>query len=109
MIIQSAISFLQLQQTTNNNPSANRTDDDKEDERTNDYSNEEEKTKTKKKKKIVPSLGSSSQLKRTSASISHSSSLSSVIDLLNQSQGQVWKYNTFLSVIISYFCKIGVK
>ena len=77
--------FLPLQQTPNNTPCANSSDTDKEGEKSNGHNKEEEMTKTK---KIVPSV-SSHQLKRMSASISHSSSLSSVIDVLNQSQGQV--------------------
>lgn len=68
-------------QTPNDNPVANGNGDDKEGEKAN---NEEETSK----KKTIPSLGPSSQLKQKSASISHSSSLSSVADVLNQSQIQ---------------------
>lgn len=79
--------FLPLQQTSHSIiPCTISTDTDKEGEKT-EHNVEEEMTK---KQKIVPSR-SSNQLKRISASISHSSSLSSVIDVLNQSQGQVWK------------------
>ena len=81
------IVFLPLQQTPNSViPCAVSTDTDREGEKT-EHSVEEGMTK---KQKIVTSR-SSNQLKRISASISHSSSLSSVIDVLNQSQSQVWK------------------
>ena len=90
--------FLELQTSSEsrkvNNPSV---DGGMEEGREDNVTQEEEKSE---RKKPLPSLGSSIQLKRMSASVSLSSSLSSGINELNQTQ--VWKMLGNYTCLISH-------
>lgn len=78
---------LSLQPTSNNVSAIGGSNKE---EKANGGGNEEEEGGRAERKKAVPSLGSSGQLKRTtSASTRLSGSLSSIVDELNYSHGQV--------------------